>query len=315
MADFKAILDRIQQAIVDFNDAIPAAQKEMHAAIAAELKRLDLNGDRIKITVANMKVITSIKNKIQRLILTDNYVQNVKDFAAAFVEISTLQNEYWKAAEAAFKVKPLLREVRNAAIEDTVKQLTEAGIGNVIADEITGILKTNITTGGSYKKLQDQLLQSLTDSGNKDGLLTRYSKQITTDSVNQFSAQYTRAATAGLGFEWYAYQGSDITTTRPFCNAMTDFRYFHITEVPRLLRAEGLFYVKDGVETQVPIYEKTGLPHGMIEGTNEDTFFVYRGGYNCGHQIRGVSEAVVPISIRDRVYNTPEYAAWAQQNA
>lgn len=314
MAEFNDILKEIDRAIAAFNKGIPAAQKAMYQELITELRRLDLNGDRIKATVKNLSVIQSIKNKLTKFILNDDYIEDVKDFVKAFGTVTKLQNEYWKGVEGKFKPTPLLKAIRTQAISDTVKQLTESGIGANIGDSISDILRQNITTGGSYKQLNSQLLESLTDTQKSDGLLTKYSKQITNDSIQQFNRTYTQQVAAGLGMEWYAYAGSDIRTTRPFCDAMTDLRYFHVSEVPRLLRAEDLYYIKDGKKTKVPIYERTGLPHGLIEGTNAENFFIRAGGYNCGHAIRPVPERNVPLEVRDRVYNTSAYQRWKSNN-
>jgi hypothetical protein len=310
--DFEKIIKTVEKAIERFNKGIPSLQKEMYNGIQEELKRLDTVNGKIKATVSNLRIITSIKNKLLKLILTDDYKKEVREFAKAFNEVTKLQNEYWRSVESTFKPKTLLKEIRTQAISDTVAKLTESGIGATIQEQIADVLRTNITTGGSYAALTDQLRESLLNT-ETDGMLSKYAKQITTDSLNQYSAQYTQAVSIDLGFEWYAYQGSDITTTRPFCDAMTDFRYFHVSESPRLLRAEDLYYMKDGVKTKVPIYERTKLPHGMIPGTNPANFQINRGGYNCGHQIRPVSERLVPEDIKQRVFATPAYKAWKAQ--
>lgn len=307
--EFSDIIKKIEKSIEKFNRKIPALQRDMFDEIQNELKRLDTQSGKIKPTVANMRIITSIKNKLLKLILTEDYIKEVKDFAKSFNEVTKMQNQYWRGIESTFKPRPLLKEIRTQAISDTIKNLTESGIGATIQEQVGNILRTNITTGGSYAALTDQLRESLLNT-ETDGALAKYAKQITTDSLNQYSAQYTQAVSNDLGLEWFAYQGSDITTTRPFCDAMTDFRYFHITEIPRLLKAEGLYYMKDGVKTKVPIYDKTKLPHGMIPGTNAANFQINRGGYNCGHQIRPVSERLVPDDIKQKVFATPEYKRW-----
>lgn len=309
MPDFSDILKRIDTAISKFNKVIPKIQKDIFADIQEQIKRLDTNNGKIKPTVANIKIITSIKNKMLRLILTPEYKKEVKDFAAAFNDVTKLQNQYWQAAEKTFKPRALLKQIRIQAISDTVKSLTASGIGSTIQEQISDILRTNITTGGSYASLNDQLRESLVNT-KTDGLLMKYTKQITTDALNQYSAQYTQTVSSDLGFEFFAYQGSDIKTTRPFCDAMTDIRYFHVTEIPRLLKAENMYYIKDGKKTKVGIYEKTGLPNGMIPGTNPSNFQINRGGYNCGHQIRPVSGVLVPQDIKDRVFATAEYKRW-----
>lgn len=306
---YEDIIKKIEKAIEKFNNKIPSIQKAIFDDIQEQLKRLDTANGKIKATVANLKIITSIKNKMLKLILTPEYIKEVKDFAKAFSEITVMQNDYWKSVEKTFTPKTLLKEIKKQAIADTVKNLTGQGIGATISDQISAILRTNITTGGSYAKLTSQLREKILNT-TTDGALQKYAKQITTDSINQYNAQYTQAVSNDLGFEWFAYQGSDIMTTRPFCDAMTDIRYFHITEIPRLLKAEDLYYIKDGVKTKVPIYDKTKLPHGMIPGTNPSNFQINRGGYNCGHQIRPVSEGLVPVEIKERVFATSAYKSW-----
>lgn len=313
MPDFSDILKSVDTAIEKFNSKIPAAQKRMYEGITDELKRLDTNNGKVKTTVANLKIIQSIKNKLTRLIITPEYLKDVKEFANQFNVITKLQNEYWQSVEEKFTPRVLLKEIRKQAISDTVKGLTSSGIGGAISDQIATILRTNITTGGSYAQMTEQLREKVLNT-KTDGALAKYAKQITTDSLNQYSAQYTQTVSSDLGYEWFAYQGSDIVTTRPFCDAMTDLRYFHITEIPRLLKAEDLYYTKDGKKTKVPIYDKTELPHGMIPGTNAANFQINRGGYNCMHQIRPVSERLVPIERRDEVYASAAYKRWKPNN-
>jgi hypothetical protein len=311
MPDFSDILQSIEKAVERFQKKMPARQKAMYASISDELRRLDTRNGKISTTVKNLKIIQSIKNKLTRIIVSPEYIKDVKQFISAFNEITVLQNQYWQSVEEKFTPPKLLRELRKQTIADTVKNLTASGIGATITDQIASILRTNITTGGSYAQLTEQLRDKVLTT-TTDGALVKYTKQITTDALNQYSAQYTQAVSSDLGFNWFAYQGSDIKTTRPFCDAMTDIRYFHVTEIPRLLRADNLYYMKDGVKTKVPIYDKTELPHGMIPGTNPANFQVNRGGYNCGHQIRPVSERLVPIARREEVFATSEYKRWKE---
>lgn len=316
MATFNDILTRINGAIAQFNKKVPGLEKVMLDGIEEELKRLDLLDGKVKPTVANIKIIASVKAKLMNIILNPDYVSEVKKYVQAFRDVSTLQNEYWRTVEKKFKPSSILKQVRIQAIDDTVSKLTEAGIGVNVSDQIAGILNTNITTGGSYKDLRNQLVTATTTTKEGEGVLSRYVKQITTDSIHQYNANYTQIVSSDLGYEWYAYQGSDIKTTRPFCDAMTDIRYFHISEIPSLLKAEGLYYTdkKTKEKKPVPIYQKTGLPNGMIPGTDPSNFFIHRGGYNCGHQIRPVSAALVPQVRKDEVEATPAYAAWARTN-
>lgn len=310
MPQFDDILQLIEKSINRFNRRIPSTQKDMLSAIEEDLRDLELNNGKIKATVKNLSIIARIKNRLTKIILTDDYKAEVKHFAEAFNDVTKLQNQYWKQVEATFKPFALLREIKNITIEDTVNKLLDSGINANIADPIADILRTNITTGGSYSALTDQLRQSLTDTDTQ-GVLSKYAKTITSDSITTYNAQYNQTVSSDLGFEWYKYSGTDITTTRPWCDALTDRPYFHISETPALIRAEGLTYVnKKGERVPVPIYNRTGLPHGMKEGTNTSNLLIYRGGWGCRHQCRPVSESLVPQADKDRAYATPAYIRW-----
>lgn len=315
MADFSDILKKINDSISNMNKRIPSIQKVIYDSLQDDLRKLDLQNGKIKATVKNLSLINSIKNKLNRIILTDGYKSEVKDFAKSFNEIASLQNDYWKGIDKEFKPKAILKAIREQSISDTVGKLTEAGIGANIAEPIADILRTNITTGGSYKDLTEQLRENLVNT-QTPGTMEKYIGQITTDAVNQFSNQYTQLVSSDLGYEWFKYDNTDILTTRPFCDAMTDRPYFHVSEIPALLRGEGLTYLnkKTGKREPVSIYEKTGLPSGMIPGTDASNFFIRRGGYRCGHSIRPVNERQVPQADKDRVFVTAAYISWKNAN-
>lgn len=314
MSDQKKILKAIDAAIKRFNKNIPAAQKDMLAAIQEELKALDINSDgSIKSTVKNIGLIARISRKMQSIIVTDDYREEVKQFAKTFNEVTTLQNQYWKSVEKQYRPPNILAEIRKMTIEDTVAKLMEAGIGVNVGDRIADLLKANITTGGSYKELSKVLTETLTDTKSGSGALTRYAKQVTTDSIHQYNRTYTQTVSSDLGFEWYYYANSEIQTSRPFCQSMVEENtYFHVSQVPDMLKAKDMYYTdnRDGKRKPVPINKKTNLPDGFIPGTNPSNFFVYLGGYSCGHQANPVSEAIVPADVVAKVKASVAYKRW-----
>jgi len=303
MPDFNKIVRQIKLSLSGFDKSIPALQSALYKEMINEIKRLDTKGDKIAVTVKNLSILNSIKNKLNRLILNKEYISEIKDFAKSFNEVYNLQFEYWKSIEKTFKPKPLLKAIRNQAITDTVKSLTTQGISANVSDAIINILRTNITSGGSYSSLAEQLRQSLTNTPESKGILDRYVKTVANDSIQQFNRQYTQIVSNDLGYTWFRYMNTDIETTRCFCDKMTDKNYFHISEVPKMLEGLGC-----------DIYAKTKLPYGMIDGTNPENFFIRAGGWNCRHSINPVAQRQVPAAIRDEVFATPAYKAWALVN-
>lgn len=308
MPSYNDILEKISKAVKTFNRKIPAAQRSMFEAIEQELKRLDTYDDgKVRTTAKNLSILASIKNKILRVIVTDEYRADVKAFAKSFNELTTLQNEYWREQEITFKPRPILKALRRQAVSDTVNLLMESGIGVNVGDRVTSIIKTSITTGGSYKALTAQLREGLLNTEQK-GYLDRYAKTVTTDSLNTYAAEYNQIVSSDLGYTFFKYDNTLIETSRPFCQAMREEnQYFHISEIPRLLRAENLYYDDNGVRKKVALNPKTGLPEGMKPETNASNFRSLRGGWNCFHQIRPVNERQVPMDILARIRATPEY--------
>ena len=302
------ILKEITKALSKFDKSIPKLQSILYREMILEIKRLDTKGDKLSVTVKNLSILTSIKNKLNRLILNDEYKAEIKEFAKAFNSVYKLQFEYWKSIEADFKPRPLLKAIRNQAIQDTVQQLTTQGISANVSDAIIGILRTNITSGGSYADLANQLRQSLTNTPESKGILDRYVKTVTKDSITQFNRQFTQIVSNDLGYTWFKYTNSEIETSRPFCQAMVEnYPYFHISQVPELLQGKYLgqkMTYTDNVngETKtVELNKKTGLPSGFIAGTNPENFFIRAAGWQCGHSINPVAERQVPKAIREQV--------------
>ena len=310
MADFRNLIETITAAVDRFNSSIPATQRAMLREVMQLVKELDTRGDRIKVTAENIRRLASINSKLQRVMLTDNYLASVKEYLGAFTEVVKLQNQYFASVEQKFKPPRLLKELRKQAVEAVANQLTENGLNSNVVDKGSELIRKAVSTGGSYNSLSKQLTDFIVNNESGEGQLLRYTKQISTDALNQFSGQYTQLISSDLGFEWFRYSGSNIETSRPFCLACTDRKFFHISELPKVLRGE----FDDFKKYQGKMNPKTKLPTGMIPGTDVNNFMTNRGGYNCGHQWRPVTETLVPEPVVLRVKNSEEYKAWAKVN-
>lgn len=296
MADFKQLIKLLGESVDNFQKVIPGIQRGMLDRLREELASLKLNENNrtIQISGSNVRRIAAITAKLRAIILTPEYKEAVKEYIKAFDEVTKIQNAYFKGLERKFKPPKLGKVLQQQAVIGVLQNLTERGIETNVLSGIEDILRKNITTGGSYAELQRALQNNLTNNGTGDGSLQRYTKQMTTDALNQHSAQYTQLVASDLGLEWFRYSGSNIETTRPFCLACVEKKWIHISEFPALLKGEfPEFYKYDG-----KLYK--GLPAGMIADTTPANFPINRGGYNCQHQLRPVNVAQVPADVRAR---------------
>lgn len=306
MQDFKQLIKVLTDTVDTFNSAIPDIQVALLDKIRIELKELDLSNGNIAISAKNVALIAKIKANLLDIVLNKDYVQSVKEYAQAFNTITQIQNSYFSNLVADFTPPDVSKAIKEQALSSVVDNLTERGIDANVLSSIEDILRANITSGGSYSELQKALENNITNNSTGDGMLQRYTKQITTDSINQYSAQYTQIVSSDLGLYWNAYVGSNIVTSRPLCLACTQKRWIHVSEFPALLEGDfPEFRQFDGK------LNKDGQPAGMIPDTTPSTFPLYRGGYNCGHQLRPVREDQVPIEVRQLLYTTLAYQKWA----
>jgi len=292
----KKISDTVEGAAESFNGKVPALQQKVLDEILLLLKDLDTKGDQISATVKNVRLIGDINRRLQKIIFDVGYTKQVTDYIKSYNDIAKLQNQYFSAVTEKFKPSKVLQAIREQSIQFTLDGLTEAGLTANVIEPIKGLLQKSITTGGSYKELSESLRTNLTNTDSGDGIMSRYLKTYTTTSVSQYSRNYSQTVAEGLQFPWYRYVGSNITTTRCFCLAMTEKEFFHKSEIPDLLAGKFPEFEKQ----DCGINSKTGLPEGMIKGTNTSNFMTYAGGWNCQHSIFPVPDSFVPKELREK---------------
>ena len=289
----RKIEKRISEAVDGFGKSVPSHQQSVLDEIEMLLKDLDVKNGRIEQSIANLKLIGRIKEKLRKLIAGNEWKSAVKDYAATFDEIGKLQNEYFTAIVGKFKPPAILSEIRSQTIDATLVSLTGSGLDAAITERLQTILRTNITTGASYTKLMKQVRSFLTTDETGAGAMERYTKQITTDALNQYSRQYVNTVSSDLGLEWYKYTGAIIEGSRAFCRALVKKKFIHVSEIPNILKGD----FKEFEDEDGEINEKTGLPDGMIAGTTPENFYVYAGGYQCGHHLNPITASQVPLQI------------------
>lgn len=294
----KNLLASIEKATEKFNESLPAIQKQVFAKVIELSKELEVSNGRIQPSVKNVRLITRIRKELEQIIISKPYLKKLDEFIATFDTVDETNGKYFATIVKKYTPPRVFAEIKKQSIDETIESLTEAGIGENVTKKIRDILRVNITSGGKYSDFVEQMRQYITDTRSGDGALVKYAKQITTDSINQYNATYNQLATEDLGLEWFSYRGSLLTTSREFCVKLIEasdgcMPYIHKSQFRQLVNGEIC-------GAQVPIYKKTGLPYGFIEGTTADNLFIRRGGYSCGHQFYPVSSAIVPKALRKK---------------
>ena len=283
LADILAEKDRNLARVPDaFADRMVLAQREMLAEVTALLGALDRNGSTITVTRSNLIKANEITNILSQLFKGGEYFKAVEKLADEFDQQAALTDKYFDFAEPDFSVPPIADEIFLTRKAGAIDLLLGDGLGATVSANVSAPIKRElidaVTTGASYTDTLRSLRNLIEGTPDRDGLLTRYSRLIVSDTFAMTDRSYTATIGEELGYEWFLYAGGIIDTTRPFCKEHNG-RYYHRKEIEGWAKQDW---------------------QGKMAGTNEKTIFVTAGGYNCQHSIMPVSVFVVPKPDIDR---------------
>lgn len=289
------LLKMLEDAQKKFLDQIPAIEKKVYERLTLLIKDLEIKNGIILNTTDNIRRIGKIRSEIQNAVLAPEYLKAVQEFIDVYDKIAAIQKQYFTSNFGTIPNPARLNEIQKLAKDAVIDNLTSRGLDAEIIMEVEDLLRRNITTGGSYAQMATQLQEFILGRGvvAHPGKLMNFATTTAIDAINQFSSQYHEIVAKDLGLVWRMYVGSNLETTREFCEHLTKKKYVHESELPEILKGE-----IDG--HQVKINPKTKLWYGAIEGTNISNLPINKGGYRCGHQFIAVANAVVPKQIRDK---------------
>jgi hypothetical protein len=218
-----------------------------------------------------LKELIKLKKDIADTIIQNApYQLQVAEVIKGFEMLSQLSNEYITLAIGDFKPKKeLYKAILESNIATTKDALLGAGIRENFGTAIQEVLKDNISGIGTRSELNKTLRKFIEGTPEESAFLNRYIKQTTNDAVMTFNSEYIQTIAEDLDVEYYLYAGTVISDSRAFCTARAG-RYFTTDQVKAWPNLKGW--------------------DGRMKGTNSSTIFIYRGGYNCRHQLWPVSK-------------------------
>ena len=250
------------------DEALPKVFAKLSNQVIDLASNLSLDAtDRAK----TLKEMIKLRKDIADTIINNSlYQAQVAEVLKGFEMLADLSNDYMSIILDDFKPKTeLYKAILQTNIETTKNALLGAGIRDNFSTAIQEVLKDNIAGVGTRAKLNDTLRKFIEGTPENAPFLNRYIKQTTNDSVMTFNAEYIQTISDDLGVQYYLYAGTLIEDSRSFCQARSG-RYFTTDQVKAWANLKGW--------------------QGRMAGTNSNTIFIYRGGYNCRHQLWPVSK-------------------------
>ncbi len=296
MTELQSVIDTLDNAADSFDGIATKEQKKIYDEVITLAKDLDLDAQgKVKQSIANLKRLTEIKARLAALSKDKEWVASISGFAKYFGILQQQQNAYYTDHFPSLTLSKSAKQkhalMKQLAVQNTMEALMGSGLKANVTDKLNDILLRAVTTNAKFADLQEELRAHLLGKDGGQGAFSRYATTYATTALSQFTGQNNKLLTDDLGCEWFMYTGSNKETTREFCEKLTEKKYIHRSEIPTILTGR----IDDH---QCAIYEKTGLPYGMIEGTTADNFQCNCGGWNCRHQLVPIADAVVPAVLR-----------------
>lgn len=181
----------------------------------------------------------------------------------------------------------LLADLQNYSAQKAISDLIESGVDESFLKPMMNIFKNAIYNGSGIDDLLDELKMYTQGNATRLGVLERYTGQVASDSITQYTSNYTKVISDDLELVFFKYAGNIQKDTRCFCKERVN-KFFHQKEI----EAWGNGDVTAGK------VKSCGFPWpGMIAGTNASSIFTYRGGWNCEHYVIAVSVFSVPKDV------------------
>ena len=236
--------------------------KEIQEAILDFIDTLD-NELTIKSRLARSKIINKFRAELETVIkdgaMADGYLKLIEGYK----DIVFAANNYFALLSIKYE-KELYREL----FKESILFLKESLIGTGIADNIVNPIVNRIYSLNMEGITKKELKSFVVDLLQKNKGNLRYVEQITTDSLYQMTQNYQLKISEDLKIQYYYYAGSKMKTSRQFCIS----RY-------------GKVFTKKEVQEWVSLEWS-----GKIVGTDKNSIFWFRGGYNCRHTLRPISK-------------------------
>lgn len=276
-----------------FLSKIELVQKEQFNLITKIMSSLAKTGETISPISANFKIIDSLREQLQKDLLTGDYQQAVKELIGEMDVQKGLSNDYFEKTTDEKFSDELATELHDNIKESTAKKLIENEPATKYITPLEEKLNAAVGSNARYDDTLKMVRDFIEGEGKESGVLMRYAQTIAHDSFTEGDRAYGNAIADDLELEFYFYAGDEILTTRCFCSERYG-KYYHYKEIEAWGRGEDL--------------ADCGFPwNGMKDGTDESTIFIYAGGHNCNHSIAGVSIFDVPMDVIQRNIESGNY--------
>ena len=286
-------MSRLQSVPDKMVTAADKAQINMLKRAEELVSKMDIVDGKFVFSDKNIQIIESISSELPGVIIDDDYINSLTNFAKEFNTQGKINNDYFSKIIPDFEIQSVYASTLQMSQRNAIQLLSDDAVSAAILSPIKEALMSGVSNGGSFADAMNAIREVATNTEKSDGALTRYVKRVAYDAFAVGDRQYTKAISEDLGLVFYKYQGGEVADTRCFCE-----------------ERHGNFYHKKEIEDWgegKKVGECGNNWQGRNSNTNKDTIFSFVGGYNCKHSLIPIITSRVPKEWIDRAIKLGYY--------
>lgn len=278
LREFQLALSESSGASEDLIRAMGSLQHRAALRLNALLSDLEVTAGRLIASEANIARISEVIATLEREFADTQWQRAVSDYLRSFDSINRTVVGYVSQL-GAIDTAMMIAVRQQFKVSAAEYLLSAKSFGARMLTPLTNETIAHVAGNATFKELLESTNRIIIGDEEADGAIVSSARTTANDMVSIYRRTATKTASDAVGARFYLYQGSEIDTTRPFCDARAG-KYWHRSEI------EGWADLKWD---------------GKIPGTNAGSIFSLLGGYNCRHILVPVSRLQVPESDLQRM--------------
>lgn len=277
----KTLLEKrklLNNASNDFLDAIHSTEKAIFSKVVQLIKSLDTEGGKLVQSDSNSSLVARLNGAIWKILANSTIGKKTSEFTGNFDKIDELNDKFYAALLQLDTVTVNSATAKKLVVDEITSALTtKPQLDANYRKQIRKVLFDAITLGQSISETTDQLRNLIKGTDTRDGLLTRYARQITNDALRAYDGRRNIEVQKKYKLDGFRYVGSLIDDSRDNCGELVNGS----GRFKDIALGRGMYRVED-----IPrIVELAKGRKGWNDSTTASTFALFRGGYNCRHEI------------------------------
>jgi hypothetical protein len=268
----------LETAPEDLANAAKKSELYIWESVLEGIDKFETQDGKILVNRKNVSQLYKIIDILKKSIKNTDFQEAMKAFISSFDESANISDRLAKQIEKGFKPNQVQKDLLQISKDNAVSTLIGEGLATRLTQPFVELLTANVSAGNSLLETRKQLKTFILGTKDADGRLMANIRTNSGTALAVADASYSKAVADQVDAQWFRYAGGTIDTTRPFCKERAG-KFFHRKEVEAWAKESWA---------------------GEIEGTNSNTIFNFRGGWNCRHSLNMVSIAVVPDTVIKR---------------